>query len=186
MCTLFWMFILFSALYVARTYPNAHTWPEMDGLWEIQHKYQNNLIHNNNTMVMVLNTSTSIHEQNTTSASLYLLNTEKCIGGYMSTHMLFNSNNENSNPLILCFLADLITRYWRSQYWAIITMVTIGLGDIVPISSIEIAICILSLYVGMNITAAAVGNLSIYIQKADLKSYFISKGIRSSQSIFAI
>ena len=165
----------FSALYVARTYPNAHTWPEMDGLWEIQHKYQNNLIHNNNTMVMVLNTSTSIHEQNTTSASLYLLNTEKCIGGYMRTHMLFNNNNENSNPLILCFLASLITRYWRSQYWAIITMVTIGLGDIVPISSIEIAICILSLYVGMNITAAAVGNLSIYIQKADLKATSFQK-----------
>ena len=47
---------------------------------------------------------------------------------------------------------------------------TIGLGDIVPVSSFEVAICIVSLYVGMTITAAAVGNLTIYIQKVDKKA----------------
>jgi hypothetical protein len=159
----------FSALYVARTYPNTQTWPEVDGLWKIQYQY---IDKDTNISSSTINITLS---ENATRYS----NTDECVGGYMSTHIILNYNGNShydaNNPLILCFLVNLLTRYWRSQYWAIITMVTIGLGDIVPISSIEIVICIVSLYVGMNITAAAVGNLTIFIQKADVKANSFQK-----------
>ena len=105
------------------------------------------------------------------------------IDGLWSIETMFqNETNVTSSPCVetmpthfssstgihyLCFLSSTFSRYCRSQYWAIITMVTIGLGDIVPHCDMAVWVCILSLYVGMYITAASVANLTLMVLRSD-------------------
>ena len=54
------------------------------------------------------------------------------------------------------FIASSSECYIRSLYWAYITMITTGFGDIVPLTISETAWCIISMYLGVLITTCAI------------------------------
>jgi len=64
-------------------------------------------------------------------------------------------------------LVDSREAYAQSLYWAYITMITTGFGDIVPLSLAETVWCILSMYVGVVITTLAIANLQLLVTNMD-------------------
>jgi CRP-like cAMP-binding protein len=59
------------------------------------------------------------------------------------------------------------TQYLRAWYWAVITMVTTGFGDIVPNSFNETVVCIASMYVGLVMAAAVIANMTNLVANLD-------------------
>jgi len=57
--------------------------------------------------------------------------------------------------------------YNRALYWAYVTMITTGFGDITPYSTTETIVCIVSMYVGVLITCSAIANLTLLVSKFD-------------------
>ena len=67
----------------------------------------------------------------------------------------------------IIYQATTLERYARSLYWAYITMITTGFGDIVPLSINETVWCIISMYVGVVITTCAIANLQLLVTNMD-------------------
>jgi len=65
------------------------------------------------------------------------------------------------------YLEQLNARYIRSLYWAYITMITTGFGDIVPLTVPETIWCIVSMYIGALITTCAIANLQLLVTNLD-------------------
>ena len=57
--------------------------------------------------------------------------------------------------------------YISSLYWAYITMITTGFGDIVPLHVNETIWCIFSMFVGVIITALTIANLQLLVTNLD-------------------
>ncbi|KAL7540091.1 hypothetical protein ACHAXR_012578 [Thalassiosira sp. AJA248-18] len=57
--------------------------------------------------------------------------------------------------------------YIKSLYWAYITMITTGFGDIVPLHISETVWCIISMFIGVVITALTIANLQRTIGQFD-------------------
>ena len=57
--------------------------------------------------------------------------------------------------------------YITSLYWAFITMITTGFGDIVPLSVPETVWCMFSMVVGVVITTCAIANLQLLVTNMD-------------------
>lgn len=68
------------------------------------------------------------------------------------------------------FLVSVSHRYFRAYYWALVTMITVGFGDIVPVTRTETIVCILSMYTGMVISCAAIANLTLLVMSANKES----------------
>ena len=67
------------------------------------------------------------------------------------------------------FIVERGHAYVRTLYWAIITMVTVGLGDITPenTSYAETVYCILTIYTGMIMSTYIIGNLTDLVANLD-------------------
>ena len=60
--------------------------------------------------------------------------------------------------------ADWDTKYMYAFYWASITMMTVGYGDITPQNQIEVVVCILSVVMGCVVYAYNISNIGMILQ----------------------
>jgi len=73
----------------------------------------------------------------------------------------------NSTTNSMQNLNSVYEMYARSLYWAYVTMITTGFGDITPNTTYETVACITSMYVGVMITCAAIANLTLLVSNFD-------------------
>ena len=169
------------------------TWAESDGLWTIQPP-PNTM----NDMNMSIGCDTPFgyfpRVNSTLVVCLQASSFARCVSGVIffifRSYILENGKkeqikNQKSFVFTWCgphlsyfsffsFLSPCFSfeqhRYWRSMYWAVITMVTIGFGDIVPLTRSNTVFCTIMLYVGITITACAVANLTRMAAATDTAS----------------
>lgn len=65
------------------------------------------------------------------------------------------------------FLVPIGHRYSRAYYWALVTMITTGFGDITPQTRTETMVCVVSMYVGMSIACLAIANLTNLVMSSN-------------------
>ena len=75
--------------------------------------------------------------------------------------------NGGNQQVALTLESSTYEAYIKSLYWAYITMITTGFGDIVPLHISETIWCIGSMFVGVLITALTIANLQRTIGQAD-------------------
>ncbi len=63
--------------------------------------------------------------------------------------------------------ADPVTQYVRSLYWAIVTMTTVGYGDITPHRNIEYVFTMLVMLIGASTYAFIIGNIASLFSNLD-------------------
>lgn len=64
---------------------------------------------------------------------------------------------------------DWISKYITSLYWSLVTMLSVGYGDIVPTNNSEKLVCILTMFVGFSVFGYTLGSMSDIIQKMNAK-----------------
>ena len=74
----------------------------------------------------------------------------------------FGAEVAKQNPLLEIYI--------RGLYWAYVTMITTGFGDITPSTTSETLMCIITMYVGVIVTCSAIANLTLLVSNFDQAS----------------
>ncbi len=75
--------------------------------------------------------------------------------------------DNNSSEPALTQMTSASEAYITSLYWACVTMITTGFGDIVPLHISETVWCIVSMFVGVIITALTIANIQSLVTSVD-------------------
>lgn len=87
------------------------------------------------------------------------------VAGIYSVHL---TNTDDGHRLVeVTMESTSLEAYIDSLYWAYITMITTGFGDIVPLHIAETIWCIFTMFVGVLITALTIANLQRAIGQFD-------------------
>lgn len=65
---------------------------------------------------------------------------------------------------------DWESKYLNSLYWSLVTMVTVGYGDIVPQNNLEKIFCIITIVIGFTIFGFTLGSFGDIIHKMNAKN----------------
>ena len=79
---------------------------------------------------------------------------------------LYVVDNTNAEPNVTK-MTSASEAYITSLYWACVTMITTGFGDIVPLHISETVWCIVSMYIGVIITALTIANIQSLVTSVD-------------------
>lgn len=93
--------------------------------------------------------------------SLFVAHIFACLW-YLSTKMSDSTDNWLSR--IEIDYKSWSTKYLYSLYWAFVTMMTVGYGDITPRNEIEIIICLISLVLGCVVYAYNINSVGMILQ----------------------
>jgi hypothetical protein len=74
---------------------------------------------------------------------------------------------DSTNAEALTGMTSAFEAYITSLYWACVTMITTGFGDIVPLHISETVWCIISMFVGVIITALTIANIQSLVTSVD-------------------
>ena len=77
------------------------------------------------------------------------------------------SGGDGEQQVQVTMISTAAEAYINSLYWAYITMITTGFGDIVPLHIAETITCIVSMFIGVLITALSIANLQRTIGQFD-------------------
>ena len=69
----------------------------------------------------------------------------------------------NVTELVVSSFEPAHYQYFRALYWAVITMVTTGFGDIVPLNMDESIVAVAVVYIGLLLTLAMIANITSFI-----------------------
>lgn len=67
------------------------------------------------------------------------------------------------------------TKYLHALYFSVITMVTVGFGDIVPSNNLEVGVCIITVMISCGVYAYTINAIGIIFQEADRHNKVIEK-----------
>ena len=109
---------------------------------------------------------------NVTGALFYLVAYVETKYGDNPVTWAFNDGINVTQP------GDLFHKYLRSVYWAVITQVTTGFGDIVPANTIaETLFTVGAMYAGVLVTCSAVANLTNLIAGIDSRGFKYERNV---------
>ena len=70
-----------------------------------------------------------------------------------------------------------LTQYLYSLYWSVITMTTVGYGDITPGTNIEYIFAIITALIGASLYAFVIGNIASILSNLDAAKTKFNKEI---------
>ena len=88
-------------------------------------------------------------------------------------YLIGNFNYQSKNTWITYYNfqnIDWESKYLNSLYWSMVTMVSVGYGDIVPQNNIEKVFCIITMLIGFTIFGFTFGSFGDIIQKMNAKN----------------
>ena len=88
------------------------------------------------------------------------------IGTWPEAAGIWIATDENAKTAVTMTTSK-VEAYITSLYWACVTMITTGFGDIVPLHLSETVWCIISMFIGVLITALTIANIQSLVTSID-------------------